>query len=394
MKRLVCFLGNLFEHFDSALYSLVAPLIAYIFYPNISIETGLILFFLPYGLVLRPIGAMCLGYIGDKKSVVTAYKISLIGAGISAMIMAIIPSYEMVGIFSPIFLGVCRGLQSFFNAGQRSGAALILLTNAKEKNFVSSLYEVSGMLGYILATLCAISLALFSFISWRIFFMVGGLSCAICAFFPIQVNNIRNYPTQTNDWIKPFFAVAIVTGFSYANYKVAQTLMTVYMPFISSLKYIYMLYIYLALSLLDAMLLPLFGKLAHKIGKEKQMMIALMGVLGSLPIVQYSFIHPTIFTVGLARCLLILFGIMLAAPFQYWAQDHTKGPHQYRIVSLSKALGAQAIGLPVISISLWLDNYFHLKASCVYYLLLITLLSFVSVAYTLAKRKRIRSLHV
>lgn len=57
----VC-LGNLFEHYDTALFGFLSPFLAPLFFPKHDPLTALILTYaiIPLGMVMRPLGALFL----------------------------------------------------------------------------------------------------------------------------------------------------------------------------------------------------------------------------------------------------------------------------------------------------------------------------------------------
>ena len=60
-------LGNLFEHYDTALFGFLSPFLAPLIFPEKDPMTALILTYaiIPLGMVARPIGSLVFGYIGD-----------------------------------------------------------------------------------------------------------------------------------------------------------------------------------------------------------------------------------------------------------------------------------------------------------------------------------------
>ena len=74
-------LGNLFEHYDTALFGFLSPFLAPLFFPDQDPVTALILTFamIPLGMLARPIGSLAFGYIGDVYGRANALFISLIG---------------------------------------------------------------------------------------------------------------------------------------------------------------------------------------------------------------------------------------------------------------------------------------------------------------------------
>src|SRR5262245_113042 len=89
-------LGNLFEHYDTALFGLLSPFLAPLFFPGQDPLTALILTYciIPLGMIARPIGSLIFGYIGDTRGRKEALVLSLMGMAIITTIMGFMPTYQ------------------------------------------------------------------------------------------------------------------------------------------------------------------------------------------------------------------------------------------------------------------------------------------------------------
>src|SRR5215208_4599886 len=88
-------LGNLFEHYDNALFSLLSPFLAPLFFPGQDPLTALILTYciIPLGMIARPIGSLFFGYIGDTRGRKEALVLTLSGMAIVTTLMGFMPTY-------------------------------------------------------------------------------------------------------------------------------------------------------------------------------------------------------------------------------------------------------------------------------------------------------------
>ena len=154
--RLAGLVGNFLDHYDNALFGLLSPFIAPLFFAEKDPITALILTYsmLPLGLVTRPLGSLFFGWIGDCLGRRQALCISLTGMAIITVMIGCLPLYQDMGSWSPFFLALCRIFQGFFAAGEVSGAAIFVLehTPSSERCLVSSCYDACSIGGVLLAS--------------------------------------------------------------------------------------------------------------------------------------------------------------------------------------------------------------------------------------------------
>ncbi len=356
-------IGNILEHYDKALYVLIAPFIAFLFYPKFHPITALILVYLPVSFIFRPIGALFFGYFGDKYGYKKALQLSIVGMSLMILFIGLIPTYASIGITSAFILHFLRGMICFFAAGEGTAAALVLINQApkKYKDIFSSIYEMSSMIGVMIAS-GFITFLLFQdkIIScWRSLFIFSGVLGLAGFLFRKNVFDLEKPKAKISsislkkNW-PAFLSIIFVTGFTYANYIIMSSLMNGYLPLVSSLKNTHIMSIQTWLIFFDFLMLPVFGYLSKRYSKEKIITIALMlAVVFAIPV--FSLLNqPTFSNLLLLRIILVTWGIAIAAPYEYWMIDLIAPKERFRIIALGKAIGAQWIGAPAISVSLWM----------------------------------------
>lgn len=384
------FLGNLFEHYDSALYGLLAPFIAPLFFPGHDPIVSLLFAYalIPLGMMARPLGAWVIGLIGDRYGRTHALSYCLFGMALVSLFMALCPTFEQAGIYSPLFLGLNRIFSNFLSAGESMGGAIYILDNTPEKkhDWLSGIYNSSTMGGIVLASIGVSILSSLSMIEsgWRILYALG----CITGFygFYLRRHNTSRVPLQKRqnslaiirDNLAPFFKIFLASGFSYANYSIAFILTSGLVPLISSHSDTEMANMNSALLAIDLFLLPVFGWLATRYTREKIMLLAAFAILiTTLPL--FSALSELDLTlVFLARTLIVLFGVAFSAPFHAWAQAQVPSENRYFLISLAYALGSQLIGGPTALISLWL---FKVGGSAPYASLYWLALSLTTIAF-------------
>lgn len=126
------FIGNFVEWFDYAVYGYLAATISTVFFPDADPTTGLLLTFGVFALsfVVRPLGGFFWGHLGDKVGRREALSWSILVMSIATFAIALLPTYAMVGILSPVLLLVVRVVQGFSASGEYAGASSFLVEYA------------------------------------------------------------------------------------------------------------------------------------------------------------------------------------------------------------------------------------------------------------------------
>lgn len=153
------FLGNFIEWFDYASYSYLATVIALVFFPGedklVSTMSAFAVFALAF--LVRPIGAVFWGTMGDKKGRKWALSTSILLMSGATFIIGCLPGVSMIGIAAPILLLLCRIVQSFSASGEYAGAATFIAeyAPADKRGLYCSLVPASTAVGLLVGSLFA-----------------------------------------------------------------------------------------------------------------------------------------------------------------------------------------------------------------------------------------------
>ena len=160
------FLGNFIEWFDYASYSYLATVIALVFFPAEDRFVGVMSAFAVFALsfLVRPIGAIFWGNMGDKKGRKWALSVSILLMSGATFLIGCLPGYAMIGVGAPLLLLVLRMVQSFSAAGEYAGAATFIAEYAPKnhRGFYCSMVPASTATGLLVGSL----LATFMFNTW------------------------------------------------------------------------------------------------------------------------------------------------------------------------------------------------------------------------------------
>lgn len=365
--RFAGMLGNILIHYDTALFGLLAPYIAPLFFDIRNPLLALILTYamMPLGLISRPLGSLFFGWIGDNFGPKKALFYSLLGMAIVTLSIGLIPVYLQIGIWAPCLLALARMLQGFFAAGESTGASIFILENTTPsgRSFMSSLYDVSSVSGTLIASGLVTLFCMQGWVEewWRLPFWIGSLTALIGLKFRLKTEEQKPVHVAKRSTIQviikhkeAFVSIALASGFSYATYILAFTLMNAYVPLVTTLTPATAMKMNTALLVVDMLLLPFFGYLAQKFGKEKVMLMgAFFSIVSAVPLF-YCLNGAGIAMVTAVRFAIVLFGVAFAAPYHAWKLECVPPAHRYTVLSLGCTLGSQLIGAPTAAISLWL----------------------------------------
>jgi len=154
------------------------PIMSPLFFPKDSSLAMYFAFFtFASGYLIRPLGAIVFGHLGDKKGRKRAFMWTMLLVIIPTFIIACLPTYQAIGIVAPLALLSCRLLQGFCAGGEFSGAIVFVLEHAKNNHsgLTSSLVRAIGFFGVAFGTFIG-SLATLEIMpnwSWRIPILFG-----------------------------------------------------------------------------------------------------------------------------------------------------------------------------------------------------------------------------
>lgn len=366
-------IGNLLEHYDTALFGFLSCVLAPVIFPEKEPLSALILTYaiIPVAMLARPIGALLFGFIGDYYGRAAALSLSLIGMGLVSLLMAIGPSFIGFGLTAPLFWCLTRALQNVLAAGETCGGAIFLLESSREKehDILSSLYSASTLGGILLASIATTALSMLNQMQtrWSYLYLFGSITAVFGYLMRrrIKTEQIPDSDVSPCDkkklgigvlWLyrRPLLSIAICSGFSYANYSIALIVLSGFIPLVSDQSQQLMIPVNTALLVIDLLLLPLFGYLASKISRHRLMLVAsLSGCITCAPL--FFLLEGASFgMILLIRIFFVLIGAAFAAPMHALLQTWIPKAHRYSVISFGYAIGSQLLGGPSAALTLWL----------------------------------------
>ena len=147
--------GTIFEWYDFYLYGSLAAIIGAQFfsaYPEATRNVFALLAFAT-GFLVRPIGALVFGRLGDMIGRKYTFLITILIMGLSTFLVGLLPSYETIGTAAPIALVALRMLQGLALGGEYGGAAIYVAEHApqNQRGYFTAFIQTTATLGLLLS---------------------------------------------------------------------------------------------------------------------------------------------------------------------------------------------------------------------------------------------------
>ncbi|MED5803860.1 MFS transporter [Gordonia sp. Z-3] len=180
-------IGTVIEYFDFLVYATVSGLVfGNLFFPGDNAFVGTMLVWATFavGSLVRPLGGIIFGHIGDRIGRSRVLFVTLTMMGIATLLIGLMPTYDQIGIAAPIILILLRVVQGLGVGGEYGGATLMVIEhnhNTGKRGLFGALTSASSSLGFLLASgLMAILTAVtsdaqFEGWAWRIPFLLSAL---------------------------------------------------------------------------------------------------------------------------------------------------------------------------------------------------------------------------
>ncbi|MDX2232988.1 MAG: MFS transporter [Hyphomonadaceae bacterium] len=189
--------GTIFEWYDFFIYGALASIMARHFFADLPDAQALIFSLLTFsvGLIVRPLGALVFGKIGDSEGRKGAFLITIVLMGGATVAIGLLPTAEQIGPMAAALLIFCRILQGFALGGEYGGAAIYVSEHAPRngRGAATALIQASaamglvGALGVILITRAIVGEENFLAWGWRIPFLLSAVLLAISIWIRMQL---------------------------------------------------------------------------------------------------------------------------------------------------------------------------------------------------------------
>lgn len=167
--------GNVLEWYDYFLFNTAAALVFNVQYfvtDNAAAASMAAFATLAVGFIVRPLGGLLFGRIGDRIGRKAVLMITVTGIGVATGIIGLLPNYVAIGVWAPLLLVVLRVLQGVFIGGEWAGAMTLAIENAplKMRARMAAIPQFGSPIATIMSSglffLLALNLSADSFDSW------------------------------------------------------------------------------------------------------------------------------------------------------------------------------------------------------------------------------------
>lgn len=295
--------GNLVEWYDFFIYAYTSIYFAALFFPKGDQTTQLLATagIFAVGFFMRPLGGWIFGYLADTRGRRFSMIISVFLMCGGSLMIAVLPTYESVGMAAPVLLLIARLMQGLsVGAEYGTGATYISeVSSIGKRCFFGSFQYFTIIAGQLLALLTIVLLQNvlppdeLKAWGWRIPFLIGAVSALVVVYLRrsmLETSQAADSKHREAGSIKTLMrhkkavvlTVAITAGCSLHFYTFS-TYMQKYLVVSAGFDPATVSFIMTAALIVFMCLQPVFGMLADRIGSRNSMIA--FGVLSSVFIV-------------------------------------------------------------------------------------------------------------
>ncbi|WGD31026.1 MFS transporter [Ancylobacter sp. WKF20] len=370
-------LCNVLEWYDFVIYGLLTVYISQAFFPRHDDTAALLATLAVFGasFVMRPLGGLVLGGLGDRKGRKPGLVITAGLMGVGTFAIGILPTFEAIGLAAPILLLLARLVQGLSAGGEWGIANAFLLEASPEgrRGFSTSFLSVTVAVGSGLAS--AVTAILVSTLSpesmkdwgWRLPFLIGG-SLGIVALWlrtsMVETPVYRRATTAVTSTAAVLRRVRrpslTVIGFTM-HWTVCYYIFLVYMPLfgqrhagLSAAQATWSNTLSLVVIIL---LVPLIGRLSDRFGRRPFLMCSCLLVL--VMVIPALWMIVTLRSFPLVVAVQVLCGVAIAlysGPAPAVVAELFSTPDRSRWSSVSYAIAAAVFGGFAPFIAVWLTS--------------------------------------
>ena len=150
-------LGTVFEWYDFYLFGALAAIMARQFFSALDPGSAFLFALLAFaaGFIVRPLGALLFGRLGDLIGRKYTFLITMVVMGLATFAVGLLPGYASIGVAAPVALIVLRLLQGLALGGEYGGAAVYVSEHAPpgRRGAYTAWIQTTATLGLLMSLL-------------------------------------------------------------------------------------------------------------------------------------------------------------------------------------------------------------------------------------------------
>ena len=393
--------GNVMEWYDFAVYGYFAPIIGRHFFPSDDPTSSLIAAFGVFaaGFLMRPIGGLVFGYIGDRIGRKMALTVSVLAMAIPTCLIGLVPSHAVLGSAASVLLVILRMVQGLSVGGEYTTSVVFLVESAPpgKRGLAASWSTVGAVAGTLLGS--AVGAVLTSVLTaevveawaWRLPFVLG-LAVGLAGLYIRE--HIPESPTdrkQTDqlpggpllDALRTqgvaMLRISVLNVFNAVGFYTAFVYLVTYFEKVAHLSAAAALDINSLNMLVLLVVLPLAGALSDRIGRKPVLLAAAAGgLILAWPLFRLMD-HPVLSIACLGQLGLALLVGMFCGVIPVTMVEAFPARVRCSAVSIGYNLCLGIIGGTTPLVATWLIQRSHDDLSPAYYVMASAAISLVAV---------------
>jgi metabolite-proton symporter len=398
-------IGTAIEWYDFFLYSVVTGLVfAKLFFPNDDPLTGTLNAFGVYfvGFLARPVGAAIFGHYGDRIGRKATLIITLLLMGIATFLVALVPTYEQIGIWGAILLTLLRFIQGIGVGGEWGGSVLMSMEWCKthdSRGFIASWPQFGVPCGLFLANLAVLAFSQMSgdqFLTWgwRIPFFLSLILVAVGLWIRLGIMETPVFSklvaerkiekTPILEVIKRQPKEILLSAFARMAEQAPFYIFTafIFAYGVGALKVSrdFLLVAVLCAAVLSFVTIPLSGHISDRIGRKRMYIIGAV-VTGIFGFIYFGMVNTgSLVLIFLAIVLSLIPHDMMYGPQAALIAESFTGRLRYSGSSLGYQLASIIAGGPAPLIATWLYGEFKNPYVIALYIAACAVITLIAVA--------------
>ena len=395
--------GTTIEWYDFFIYGTAAGLVfPKLFFPNADPLTGTLAAFSTYfiGFVGRPIGAAIFGHYGDRIGRKATLISTLLLMGIATFLVALVPTYETIGIWGAVLLTVLRFIQGVGVGGEWGGSVLLSMEWARtpgSRGFIASWPQFGVPCGLLLSNLAFLAFSTISgdqFITWgwRIPFFLSIILVGIGLWIRLGIletpvfnklvaeKKIERQPmleVVKRNW-REIITSAFVRLAEQAPFYIFTTYVFAYGTGVLKMDRNFLLEAVMAASVLSFVSIPLSGHISDLIGRKK------MYMLGAVTVGIFGFVYFWLMNSGSSALVFIAIFLslvphdMMYGPQAALIAESFTGRLRYSGASMGYQLASIIAGGPAPLVATWLFGFYGSGYAIACYILFCAVITIIA----------------